>query len=227
MTLIFLGLFLGSSGFAYGEEKLPLLTRTWNYIKKDANVSAGVGARLFSLEVRAQNQNKILGKLIDGDDEAYFLTYSGRPVFLRQSHFGYRWMLNLSTFSANEQEIAKDQNQDLGTRIQGLFAYVVPTFFFNFGDRYKGRYFRMGLGLGLGTSIIDGDIQLNFSTNPNQKIALKNDKILNTAIGGFAEMRYSIFVLRLATAGPVIEMDNYKAQISDVSLMLGLSYFLD
>lgn len=203
-----------------------LLSKTWNYIKKDASVTAGIGSRLFSLAVNDAN-NKVLGKFVENDDEAYYLIYSGRPTFIRNSRFGYRWMLNLSTFSADEQEIAEKQTQNLGTRTWGVFGYVVPSFFVNFGDHHKGRYFRIGLGLGLGTSHMEGNMQLNYSSTPSQRINLKNENKINTAIGAFAELRLAHFVMRLANAGPVVALPPHTAKISDVSFMLGISHFLD
>ena len=67
----------------------------------------------------------------------------------------------------DKQETAKNIYEDLGTRVRGKTAYVVPTLFYQWGEhREKGKFVRLGVGLGMGVAKFNGDIIL---TDPQPK----------------------------------------------------------
>jgi hypothetical protein len=43
-------------------------------------------------------------------------------------------MFNHTVFAMDKQEVAKNEHQDVGTRMRGRVAYVVPTVFYQFGE---------------------------------------------------------------------------------------------
>src|SRR5687767_9339168 len=123
-----------------------------------AGVTIGFGVHQADVTVRDKTSNAV-GKISDRDNTAWFLSYSTRPSFIRGSKFGYNFMLSYTTFNADKQEVAKGDFRDLGTRLHGRVASVVPTIFYQLGEHGpKGAYLRGGVGAGLGVTKYEGDI---------------------------------------------------------------------
>lgn len=196
--------------------------KTWDYLVNGASITVGTGLRQAEMTVTRKSDGAS-GKIAQRDEQAYFLSYSTRPSFIRESNFGYTFMVNYSHFSMDKQETAKDVYQDIGTRVRGNFAYVVPTLFHQWGEhRYKGKFVRLGIGLGLGVTTYTGNIILSdYST-----VAVSNKTYaLTIAESVFLEARYRHWGVKLSLAGPTVDKDSYKIQVSDVSVNLGYSFY--
>ena len=197
----------------------------YDYFIDGASIRLGVGVRQSGLKV-IRKSDKAEGKLVQRNDEAYFLTYSTKPTFLPVNpNMGYSFMFNISSFDADRQETSVDVFEDLGTRASGQFIYVVPAFFYQWGEsRYEGKYTRIGIGLGLGISRFNGDIILDGPSGP-ETVSLANTRTeLKAASGLFIESRWNHWGIRISVAGPTIEDDIYKIQVEDVAVNLGYSF---
>ena len=199
----------------------------WHYFTDGTSITVGAGARAISVQVkRIDTQDQ--GKLIDTDEEALFLSYNLKASYFGTSNFGYSWMFNLSSFELHKQETAPEVIEDLGTRVEGKFAYAVPTFFYNMGDKHNGSHFRAGFGLGLGITQFQGDIVLTESTIPDDRVTISNGPSkLFFAAGLFLEGQIGYFTMRIATAGPSLEYNGYEISVSDTSVMLGVTVPFD
>ncbi len=196
--------------------------KTWDYLVNDASITVGTGLRQAEMTV-TRKINGATGKIAQRNEQAYFLSYSTRPSFIRESHFGYTFMLNYSHFSMDKQKVAGDAYQDIGTRVRGNFAYVVPTLFYQWGEhRYKGKFVRLGIGLGLGVTTYSGNIIL--SDNSTAEVSNKA-YALTIAESAFLEARYRHWGVILSLAGPTVDKDSYKIQVTDISLNLGYSFY--
>ena len=197
----------------------------YDYFIDGASLRLGFGIRQSGLKV-IRKSDKAEGKLVQRNDQAYFLTYSTKPTFLPVNpNFGYSFMFNVSSFDADQQETAVDVFDDLGTRASGQFIYVVPAFFYQWGEsRYQGKYTRIGVGLGLGISRFDGNIILN-GPSGLETVSLSNTRTeLKTASGLFIESRWNHWGISISVAGPTIEDDIYRVQVEDVAVNLGYSF---
>ena len=197
----------------------------YDYFIDGASIRLGVGVRQSGLRV-IRKSDKAEGKLVQRNDEAYFLTYSTKPTFSPVNpNFGYSFMFNVSSFDADRQETTVDVFEDLGTRASGQFIYVVPVFFYQWGEsRYLGQYTRIGVGVGLGISRFDGDIVLD-GPSGLETVSLSNTRTeLKAASGLFIESRWNHWGIRVSVAGPTIEDDIYKIQVEDVAVNLGYSF---
>lgn len=209
-----------------GQELSGLGQTLWNYLTDGASITVGIGSRQTGVTVTRLNTEDT-GKLVE-QEGTWFLSYNTRASYFRESDFGYRWMFNLSSFEAYHQETAPEVIEDLGTHVDGYFAYVVPTIFYNFGDKYRGNWFRFGIGLGLGMTEFHGDIILTDSTRPNDRVTISNGPSNLFFAGGlFIEAQLSAFTFRIATAGPGLQYEGYKIDIGDTSVMLGYTHHLD
>ncbi len=226
LSIFALSLLLFSTLLQAEEAESPSFkARLYDYWVNGASITLGVGVRETGATITRLSDGAS-GKLVQRNEEAYFLSYKTRPRYFDNSNFGYSWMLNLSSFDMQQQEVAKEQYQDLGTRISGAFAYVVPTFFYNWGNNYKDNFVRAGIGLGLGLAVLSGDIILTDSAIPNDRVILTHDSTkLKLAASFMIEARRHNWGVRIGVAGPTLEEAGYTISVTDMSVNLGYSFF--
>jgi hypothetical protein len=201
-------------------------TWLWDYLTVGASITAGIGGRIVTIDVTRQGTND-RGKIIENKENELFLLYSTKASYFGESNFGFAWLLNLSTFHLNEQEISGGDVVNLGTEVNGIVASTVPAFFYNIGDRHRGHYLRAGIGLGVGVAKFDGDIILTESSILNDRVSISNGTSnIFTAFGVFIDYQWGSFAIRASTAGPNLTYNDYDINVSGTSLVLGYTYYL-
>ena len=198
----------------------------WDNLIDGASVTAGIGGQSVVIDVTRQGTND--HGIIEENKEELFLLYSTKARYFENSNIGYAWLLNLSTFSLKEQELSNGDILNLGTKVDGFFAYTVPTFFYNIGDRYQGHYFRTGIGLGIGLTKFDGDIILTKSVKKNDRVSISNGASnVILALGLFIDYQWENFTIRLSNSGPNLEFNGLDINVSSLSLVLGYTFYLN
>jgi len=196
----------------------------WDYLYNGASITAGIGTRQSELSVTRKSDGAS-GKIAQRNDAAYFLSYSTRDSFIGTSRVGYTVMLNYSTFYMDKQEVDK-KLVDLGTRVRGRMAYLVPTLFYQWGEHHlDGRFLRAGFGLGAGAAKYIGSIILNYPYNTTPINVGNGGYDLKFAVSLFLEARYRYWGIKVSLAGPSYEDKTYKYSVSDVAVNLGYSYY--
>ncbi|MFW2372829.1 MAG: hypothetical protein ACN4GM_06865 [Gammaproteobacteria bacterium] len=197
----------------------------WDYMVNGATLTIGLGVRQMGIKVIRTSDNAE-GTIVQRNEEAYFISYSTRPGYFRGiPNAGYTFKFNLSSFKANQQEIAKDVFEDIGTRASGNFFYVVPTVFYEWGNYLKtGRFTRLGIGLGLGVTKFSGDIILTESIDQPRLELNSEHSELRIASGVILESRWNHWGLSLSVAGPSFENNDYEVQVQDTAIHLGYSF---
>ncbi len=197
----------------------------WDYLYVGAGVTVGLGTRQADIQVRDKITNAY-GKISERNENAYFLSYSTRPSFIGTSKFGYNFAFNYTRFTMDRQEVAKDDYRDIGTRVRGRVAYVVPTLFYQLGEHGpKGAYARLGVGLGLGVAKYEGNIILDYPSNTTP-VEISNGRYdLKTAASLYLEGRYRNWGVTVTAAGPVYEDDRYRYNVTDISAYLNYKYY--
>jgi hypothetical protein len=215
------------ASLASAENELPAsesyTALIWDYLTNGSSLTIGVGGREADLTVKRLSDNAS-GKLVQRNEKSYFLSYSTRPAFFGNSHFGYDFVFNLSTFNMNEQEISKNVYRYLGTSASGRFAYVVPTLFYMWGDHRHGTYFKSGIGLGMGVASFDGNIILTDSTTQDRVDFSNNSTKPRLASSIVLEGRWNNWGILVTSAGPDFQQDGYEYQISDIAISFGYRY---
>jgi hypothetical protein len=205
----------------------PATLSAWlyDYFVNGASVTAGFGLHQADITVR-DKATGAAGKITDRDNTALFLSYSTRPSFIGASKFGYNFMLSYTTFNADKQEVAKDTYRDLGTRLHGRVASVVPTLFYQWGEHgRRAAYLRTGLGLGLGVTKYDGDIILDYPANTAPVSVSSGNYDLKFAGSFYLEGRYRHAGFTLVAAGPSYDDDKYQYNVNDISAYLSYTYY--
>lgn len=198
----------------------------WNYLTEGASVTAGVGGRTIAIDVTRLGVEDH-GKMVEKVEDALFLIYNTKASYFGNSNLGYGLLFNLATFHLKDQELINSEVVNLGTEVDGYFAYTVPTIFYNFGDRHRGHYLRTGIGLGIGLAEFNGNVVLTESLLPSDRVDISNGASnLFAAFGVFIDYQWENFTLRIATAGPSLMYNGYNMNISDTSVMFGVTYYL-
>jgi len=197
----------------------------WDYLYNGASLTVGIGTRQADLRVTDKNTNAS-GKISQRDEAAYFISYSTRPSFIGDSRFGYTFMFNYTTFNMDQQEVAKNVYEDVGTRVRGRVAYVVPTVFYQLGkDGRRGAYVRLGIGAGLGAAKYDGSIILNYPVNTAPVPISNGDYGLKFAASLLLEARYRNWGLTVTAAGPSYEDERYRYDLTDLSSYVNFTWY--
>ena len=197
--------------------------RLYDYLINGASVTVGLGTHQGEITVRDKATNAA-GKIVDRDNTAWFLSYSTRPSFIGSSKWGYNFMASYTTFNADKQEVGKNDFRDLGTRLHGSVASVVPTIFYQLGEHGpKGAYLRGGIGLGLGVTKYEGDLYLTGGTTPVSVSSGHYD--LKLAGSLYLDARYRHFGFTITAAGPSYEDDRYRYSVTDVSGHVNFTYY--
>jgi len=195
----------------------------WDYLTNGNNLTIGVGGREADLTVTRLSDNAS-GKLAQRNERSYFLSYSTRPGFFGDTHFGYDFAFNLSTFHMHEQQISNNVYQNLGTGGNGKFAYFVPTLFYMWGDHLQGTYIKTGIGLGAGIATFDGDIILTDSSTQDLVQFTHQTSEISIASSVEFEARWKNWGLLITAAGPDLKQDGYEYQLSDIAVSFGYRY---
>ena len=198
----------------------------WDTFYTGASISVGFGTRQADLTV-TDLATGASGKISQRDTTAYFLSYSTRPSFIGTSPVGYNFVFNYTSFDMDQQEVARNDYRDLGTRIHGRLAYVVPTLFYQVGEHGpKGAYARAGVGLGLGVAKYEGDVILGYPGNTTPTGVSSGDYDLRFAGSLYLEGRYRNWGITITAAGPSYEEGGYKYGVTDISAYLSYTYYL-
>lgn len=212
---------------AFAEEEKTFSEQIQDSFFTDANITLGIGYRSLDVSVIIEDTDQ-KGVFYDPGPAIYFI-YSGKTKYFGNSNFGYSWMFDISTFKMNKQEVDNGDEiveVDLGTSADGYFAYLVPMIFYNIGDKQAGSYLRVGLGLGISTIKIDGDIIITENTTTNERIEVKSSfSDGDIALNGFIEARKSSFVFKLSFASPTVYTDDLIIDVFDFNLMAGWTHY--
>ena len=205
---------------------LPVLAdgrlSTWLYdvLIDGASIRAALGTRQAGVSVHRKSDDA-QGKIVQRSTNSWFLSYSTKPTYFSIDNTGITFIFNISSFDADQQEIANDTFVDLGTRVSGVFYYFVPTVFYEWGDYYSGTYARLGVGLGLGLAKFSGDVALTSTADDEIVTQTQGRTRFKPAAGVMAELSWKHWSLALEAAGPNYQSDEYETNVEDVSLNLG------
>ncbi len=195
----------------------------YDYFIDGATLKPGIGTRQAGIRV-VRLSDEAEGKIVQRNEESYFLQYSTSPIWFSIENTGLTFMFNLSGFDADQQEVGRDIFLDLGSRANGRFFYVVPTVFYEWGNYLSGKYVRLGLGLGAGIASFDGEVILT-STPTNEVVSVdRRSRDITAATSVMLEAHWYHWGLTIQAASPVYETDEYQISVEDISINLGYQF---
>ena len=202
--------------------KPGLIERTWRRLTDEAYLRAGYGVVHWAMDIRRASDGAS-ARLVHRDDEAIFLSYGSKPRFIRDSNFGYTFMLNFVDFSMQRQTIAGEEFADVGTQVEGYLVYAVPTLYYQWGGRSDRRKFiRLGAGVGLGAARFSGTARLSTGETIQTREHSFEPRL---ALSNFLEARWNHLDFSISYASPRLYGDGYDIKVSDLSASLGLVFY--
>jgi len=198
----------------------------WTSLTDEASITASVGILQAAMTVK-RNSDGASATLVQRDENAFFLRYSTKTSFFKDSNFGYTVMVNYVHFTMTRQETGFREYTDLNTEINGQMIYAVPTLYYQWGEhRYDGTFIRLGIGIGVGAATYSGTVRFTNSANPDEVVHTANwSYALHLATSNFIEARWKHFGVSVSYAAPRIYGDVYDVRVSDFSVQLGYTYY--
>ncbi len=188
----------------------------------EAHINVGYGIVQWKMDLK-RSSDGATATMVQRDDSAIFVSYGSKPSFFKDSHFGYTFMVSYVGFDMKKQSVSGDQFSDFGTEVQGYLVYAVPTLYYQWGEhRYKGRFVRLGLGVGAGAAQYRGTVRL--STGEVIYTAKQNFEP-RLAVTNFLEARWNHIGISFSYASPRIYGDGYDIRVSGFSANIGYAYY--
>lgn len=122
-------------------------------------ITAGIALRSLDITIKDNRSNKTLANVRDTAIPAPFISFDLKPSYFGDSSFGWGIGFTFTDAYALEQRVIrsnKNKDVDLGTYMTTTMLALTPNAFYQFGDRYSSRYFRIGVGAALGYAKIRG-----------------------------------------------------------------------
>jgi hypothetical protein len=212
----------GTAPVAKDEADSGFIRSIWEGLTDEAHLRVGYGIVQWAMDIERQSDGAT-ARLVQRDNSAVFIGYGSKPSFFKGSRFGYTFMVDYVDFDMKKQEVPGDQFADLGTEVTGYMVYAVPTLFYQWGEhRYKGRFVRLGLGVGVGAARYHGTVRLSTGeTVYTEKRSLEP----RLALSNFLEARWNHFGLSFSFASPRVYGDGYDIRVSDVSANVGYVFY--
>lgn len=158
------------------------------------------------------------------------ISFQSKERYFGNSNWGYSLSGMAWYFSVDKQKEG-DKFVDYNTSVEGYYAYLTPTIYYRFGDRYvmesKDKWnWSVGIGLGIGYLVANGNVYTNYSaTKTTEKISVNNGAVSS---GLFIEAVKNRWFVRFSSYGP--ESDNndrrLKVRLSDNTLTIGKRFAL-
>jgi hypothetical protein len=182
------------------------------------------------VETRLVDSNTKLAESASNSSLWPSISLQSRERFIGDSNWGYSISAMAWYFSVDKQKEG-DKLVDYNTSVEGYYAYLTPTLYYRFGDRYvmesKDKWnWSVGIGLGIGYLVANGNVYTNYSSSKTtEKISVNNGA---ASSGIFIEAVRNRWFVRFSSYGP--ESDNIdkrlKVRLSDNTITIGKRFEL-
>lgn len=188
----------------------------------------GVSISQPSLKVKSASNNTVLAEMVDKASIWPSVSIKTKERYFGDSNFGYTAEAMAWYMRMNRQKVGKN-TVDLGTSARGYFAYLTPTLYYRFGDKYSMQSSHwmttVGLGIGVGYLNVNGTMMTTGITPSTlQRI---DDVGFGVSTGLFVEVMKNQWFLRFASFGPALNNGSMNLQLSDTSIKFGRRFDFD
>ncbi len=180
------------------------------------------------LDLRDENEN-ILGE--NAEETAIWpsISLQSKERYFGESNWGYSLSAMAWYFSMSHQKVG-DKIVDFGTSMEGYYAYLTPTFYYRFGDKYimesKDKWnWTVGVGIGVGFLVANGTTYTNRTSSPTTESVSVNDSALSSGL--FIEAVKNRWFFRFSSYGPTVDASTTrKVRLNDNSIVFGRRFDL-
>ena len=192
------------------------------------SIDLGVSVSQPSLLIRDSATDKVLAEMVDRAAIWPSISIKTRERYFGETNVGYSasvwaWYMNL-----DQQKVAGNE-VNLGTSVKGYYAYLTPTIYYRFGDKYSmessGWMGTVGFGMGVGYLNVRGDV-ITTETTPQRRQQIDNAGI-GLSAGIFLEVIKQGWFLRITNFGPILGDKSFTLDLRDNSITFGKRFELD
>jgi len=192
------------------------------------SIDLGVGISQPTLTVRDAATDKVLAEMVDRAAIWPSVSIRTKERYFGDTNFGYSASVWAWYMSISQQRVA-GQEVDLGTSVKGYYAYLTPTVYYRFGDKYSMEspnwMGTIGFGIGVGYLNVRGDI-ITTEITPQRRQQI-DDAGIGLSAGVFLEVIRHGWFLRFASFGPILNNSSFTLDLRDNSLTFGKRFELD
>jgi hypothetical protein len=180
-----------------------------------------------SLTVKSRANNAVLGTLTSKAELWPSVSLKTREHYFGNSKFGSTtemmfWYLHLDHQQVGGQQI------NMGTSADGYYAYLTPTLYYRFGDRYSMEspnwMASIGIGVGVGYLNVKGSI-ITTGVQPQTRQSI-NINGIGLSTGLFFEIMKKRWFFRFTSFGPSLNTGSHNLQLHDTAIQIGRSFAL-
>ncbi len=180
------------------------------------------------LQLKSATDDRVLGTMVGRSTLWPSVTLKTRERYFGGSHFGYSASAMAWYMRMNQQRTG-GRVVNLGTSARGYFAYLTPTFYYRFGDRYSMEspnwMGSIGIGAGLGYLNVKGNM-VTTETAPTRLEPI-NYVGVGVSTGLFLEILKKKWFFRVANYGPMLNSGSLKLELRNTSIKFGRSFEFD
>ena len=187
-------------------------------------VTTGINVSATDFDVYNKGSTDTNGTLTEDFSYAPFIILGSPYKFLKDSRWGLLMEYNFSGFRLSKQFVT-GENVNLGTSVNGYYAFVTPTLFYLFDNAVladRRRSLIAGMGIGIGYLKATGNIKLTETTNQLFDIDVSG---VATAISLFVDYRIGDFMTRLS--GDLTTLSEGDFDYDSFAFNLGVSYVFE
>jgi hypothetical protein len=143
-------------------------------------ITVGLALRSLSVTIKDNSSRSTLANVRDTAVPAPFISLDLKPSFFGDTSFGWGVGFNYSDAYALEQRVtrsSKNVDVDLGTYMTTTMLALTPNAFYQFGEPYSDRYFRIGIGAALGFASVRGTAFLTEDKSDGECYQAGNDLV--------------------------------------------------
>ncbi|MDX8404283.1 MAG: hypothetical protein R8K54_07745 [Mariprofundaceae bacterium] len=188
----------------------------------------GVSISQPSLKIKSASNDTVLAEMVDKASIWPSVALKTKERYFGDSNFGYTAEVMAWYMKLNQQKVGGEE-VSLGTSVRGYFAYLTPTLYYRFGDKYgmesSGWMTTIGLGVGVGYLNVKGTM-ITTGTNPN-RLERVDDVGFGASTGLFVEIMKNKWFLRLTNFGPILNSGSLNLELRDNSIKFGRRFNFD
>jgi len=181
-----------------------------------------------SLQMKSTTNDAVLGEMVDKASIWPSIALKTRERYFGDSNFGYTAEMMAWYMKMNRQKVGSKE-VNLGTSARGYFAYLTPTLYYRFGDKFSMEspdwMATIGLGVGIGYLNVKGNM-ITTNTTPSQLQRI--DRVgFGTSTGLFIEVMKNRWFFRITNFGPALKNGSINLELRDNSIKIGKRFDFD
>ncbi|MFQ5582400.1 MAG: hypothetical protein ACE5F3_07245 [Mariprofundaceae bacterium] len=191
------------------------------------SIDLGVSVSQPSLLIRDTATDNVLAEMTDKAAIWPSVSIKTRERYFGETNLGYSASVRAWYMNIDQQKVGGNE-VNLGTSAKGYYAYLTPTIYYRFGDKYSMEspdwMGTIGIGVGVGYLNVRGDV---VTTGTTPQVRKRIDNVgFGLSSGIFLEVIKQGWFLRITNFGPILMDKGFTLDLRDNSITFGKRFEL-